>query len=133
MLRELVSRAAFAPTALGSFLINDNLDSYLQTWAEREKILKNVFGFSVSGSKVGQEFQLLVEVRNALMHGNGSFTSQQSKNFTSILALKKQLARTLSVQVQGQELILEGLNRVRVCDAASNYLVEADLKCMSGQ
>ncbi|MCZ4141583.1 hypothetical protein BZG17_27625, partial [Escherichia coli] len=27
MIRELVSRAKFAPTALGSFLIKDNLDS----------------------------------------------------------------------------------------------------------
>lgn len=130
MIRELVSRAKFAPTVLGSFLIKDNLDSYFQSWSEREKILKDVFGFSVSGSKIGQDFQILVEVRNALMHGNGSFTSQQSKNLASVLSLKKKLGGDLSVEVQGQKLILDGLNRVKVCDAASNYLVTADLKCM---
>ena len=133
MIRELVSRAKFAPTALGSFLIKDNLDSYFQSWKEREKILKDVFGFSVSGSKIGQDFQLLVDVRNALMHGNGSFTSQQSQSLTAVLTLKKKLGVDLSVEVQGQKLLLDGLNRIKVCDAASKYLVEADLKCMGSQ
>ena len=127
MLRELVRSSPFASTPVGSFLIKDKLDSYLQTWSERERILTNIFGFNVSGSTVGQNFQLLLEVRNALMHGNGSLTLQQSKKFGSLLDLKKRLSKELSIEVQGKVLLLDDLDRNKLCTAASSYLVEADL------
>lgn len=126
MLRELVSSSRFASTPVGSFLIKDKLDSYLQTWSERERILATMFGFNVSGSTVGQRFQLLLEVRNALMHGNGSLTLQQSKKFGTLLDLRKRLSKELCIEVQGKVLILDDLDRNKLCTAASSYLVEVD-------
>lgn len=123
MLREVVNKTEFASTTLGSFLIKDNIDSYFRTWPERQKILKSASGLDMNGSTTGQEFTCLLDVRNSLMHGNGSLTSQQTKNSTS---LKRNLTATLAVQFHGQKLILDRLDRQKVCDAACNYLALAD-------
>lgn len=128
MIRDLVSKAEFAETPLGAFLISNNLDSYFQTWKERQKILRATLDFDGNGGKVGQQFQLLLEVRNSLMHGNGAFTRQQSKSFQKVRALEKSLFEAFSIETQGQLLILENINRTKVCEVAGDYLIAVDEK-----
>lgn len=118
-----VNRYSHRQNEIGTFFIERHLSEYLMSWSNRFTLLSELFDVSNSGEVVGQNFRKLLEVRNALMHGNGSMTSVQTGNFGKCTSLMRDLNSLFGVEFRGRELILDSVDRGRVFDVSSRYLM----------
>lgn len=93
----------------GMYLSSLHSASDLEVWSARFKILTNGFGLDLKPQVAVQEFQLLVEVRNSLVHGNMELTRRQIQNLDKGLSLRRDMERVLDVAIQGRKLDLRNL------------------------
>lgn len=103
------SLAASSPvndSQFGRQLLARAADSFHQTWPDRNSWLNAGFGVSIAGERAGQEFDLLVEVRNALVHGQGSLTDRQTRRTSEAIALQRRIESVLKAQVAGRRILL---------------------------
>lgn len=126
MLIDMVQQPGHRFTEVSTYFIDQHLDEYLKTWKAREKFLKDVFHVSLSGESVGQKFTALLDVRNALMHGNGFLTKFQIKNPRTALGDMDNISRFFDIVFCGKELVLERVSRQKICDVSVNYLLRVD-------
>jgi hypothetical protein len=96
-------------------------DEIFKTWDSRLKWLDNGFAVTIAGDRPIQEYRTLVELRNAVVHGQGHLTEYQSRNFQKLLALKQGMSRLLGVQFHGHEVLLPpyiGHKVIQICRSA---------------
>jgi hypothetical protein len=106
LLRALIAASGVDHTAFGAALLAEAGDGFHNSWKSRYGWLHRAFGVRVAGSKERQEFDCLVELRNALAHGGGGLSSRQQSNLVSMVGLEAQLEATLHVQAHGGQLRL---------------------------
>lgn len=126
MIRDAALNSNMKKCRIGEFFIEEKLSSYFQTWAARESFLTGVFDCNLSGITIGQNFKLLVEIRNSLVHGNGSLTALQTKSLQSLIKIRGNLEKVFDLQVDGTRLMLDSLDRRKVSDVACEYLIFID-------
>jgi len=73
-------------------------DAIYRSWDERFKWLARGFGVDLEGTTPQQEFLTLVDLRNALIHGQGKFTQRQTRDLAAVIELEHRLARVLDVE-----------------------------------
>lgn len=126
LIERHVSDSEVARSAFGRKLLSESSNSFGQSWTQRNMWLSDGFGIRLAGAAIGQNMMVVVEVRNALMHGLGSLTDRQVKNSTSAIALQGQIRRVLNSQVHGRRVIL-GQNAGAIATAvARTYVLELD-------
>lgn len=106
LLRALIAASGVDGTAFGAALLAEAGDGLHNSWKNRYGWLQRAFGITVAGSKERQEFDCLVELRNALAHGGGGLSPRQQSNLASMVSLEAQLEATLHVQARGGRLRL---------------------------
>ncbi|WP_157129299.1 hypothetical protein [Nocardia amamiensis] len=74
------------------------------SWPGRIGWLSRGFSVQIQGTATYQRFTYLVEVRNAIIHGDGQFTDKQQKNFNALIELKKTLSKELDIECRGIRL-----------------------------
>jgi hypothetical protein len=126
IIRDLVTVATADQSAVSSFLLVEHFESYFRTWDSREQLLKGMFSITTKGTPLRDSFRVLVEARNALMHGNGYLTALQTKSLSSLMTTKADMARVLGIQFHGRRLILSQVSTERLGTIACNYLYFID-------
>jgi len=106
LLRALIAESGIGETAFGGALLAETRDGFHNSWKNRYGWLDRGFGISITGSKERQEFDVMVELRNALAHGDGSLSARQRANLLSMVTLESKLETTLCVQARGGGLRL---------------------------
>ncbi|MUN64460.1 hypothetical protein GMA12_15140 [Kocuria sediminis] len=122
----LVDESGIKSTRLGRRLIQDSAESYHQTWDGRYGILRDAFGVQLAGNREAQRLNVVVDVRNAIVHGEGQLTSRQTKKLTNVLSMRRQINEVLESEVQGKKIVLSptaGRCAIRV---ASDYALAFD-------
>lgn len=108
---------------IGKFLFDHYGAEYTRTWDNRVKIMDKAFSFNVKSTVEHREFQLLVDLRNALMHGAGRFTNQQVANWTKHLQRQKDLKSRIPIQIEGDHFYFMDNSSERIRDIAVDYLL----------
>ncbi len=131
MLNSLISISDIEANRFASSLYQHGHDDIFKTWDSRLKWLDNGFGVAIAGDSSIQDFRTLVEVRNAIVHGQGHLTEIQQKNIQKLLDLKRRLTRLLDVQFSGHKVLLPaaiGPRIFRICRSAVVCLDTSVLK-----
>ena len=82
---------------LGSMLLTQVGNDYSKGWSSRNQYLR-AFSLPIAGTAEGQAMATVIDLRNAMAHGDGRITNFQASKLTSQLDLEKRLARQLGVQ-----------------------------------
>ncbi|WES64623.1 hypothetical protein P0L94_00805 [Microbacter sp. GSS18] len=97
-----------------------------QSWQSRRQWLKDGFGISIAGSQAAQEFDVLVELRNALTHGAGELTRLQRNRLSDQLALESKLVSVMKLGMRGNRLNLTAETSVAAVKIACSYVIALD-------
>lgn len=123
---RLVLGSPVSETPFGRKLLSESSSSFSQSWSQRNSWLKDGFGIRLSGVAIGQNLTVVVEVRNALMHGLGNLTDRQVKSPTAAIALQGQIREVLNSQVHGRKVILGSRAGTLATAVAREYVLALD-------
>ncbi|WP_101556975.1 MULTISPECIES: hypothetical protein [Brevibacterium] len=126
ILQEEIEESATGVSMISDYFVRKKLPDYFMTWSGRKELLRDLFRFNGFSNSVGQEFMLIVEIRNALVHGNGSLTELQCKDLKRMLNLKTGLSSKFSIGFSGRRLVLDSRICSEVCEACAKFLIEVD-------
>lgn len=96
-----------------------------QSWPERRRWL-STFDISLSGQSVSQDFELVVELRNAIAHGGGRITHLQRKSLTKHLSLLADFERKLGAHADGDQVMCTVATVQKAIKIASRYIRALD-------
>jgi hypothetical protein len=106
VLESLVEMSDIRASRFGSALLDENADDIYKSWDSRLRWFNRGFGVVVAGELVMQNYLSLVDLRNALVHGQGELTSLQQRHFVKLLSLKDRLRRALGVDFRGPAIVM---------------------------
>ncbi|WP_371795619.1 hypothetical protein [Streptomyces sp. NBC_01718] len=101
-------------------------DSIYRTWESRRKWLTSAFDISIAGDRPWQEFEAVVALRNALVHGDGRLTDLQISKPKDLFALTEKLTRVLGVKMDGREVHLPPEVALKSAIISKEYLLHFD-------
>lgn len=122
----LVVESGVASTQLGENLIREYNDSFHQSWSARNGILKKGFGIQSASMPTWNDMELVIEVRNAVVHGNGGLTAKQIKDSASLITMRKRILKILHSDVQGRTVRLSDNAGVLSVAIAIKYVLALD-------
>lgn len=125
-LRRLFILSGALDSELSSHLYREVQDSIHRTWESRYRWLSQAFDIVIRGSKYEQDFSLLVELRNSVVHGNGGMTDFQVAKVPQMIAIRTGLQRCLGLETQGRKFLLDRhiiMPAARIC---RDYIQEFD-------
>lgn len=97
-----------------------------QNWNTRREWLRDAFHIDVGKTAEAQDFFLLVELRNALVHGGDGLTRSQRRRLRGQLALERDLRKRLNAFVDGQRTILTDATARAAVQVGSRYVRALD-------
>lgn len=126
LIDELVALSGLSDSRLGSSLLKASAPSFHQSWQKRHELLSSGFGISVRGRASWRDLDVVVQVRNALMHGQGFLTDMQVRNAATALKLSRRVEEVLGSQIQAREILLGEDAGERAVEVAAAYIIELD-------
>ncbi|MFH8756241.1 hypothetical protein [Streptomyces atroolivaceus] len=118
----LVVASGISSIPVGGHFLSRYAEEMSRTWDARYEWLADGFGIKIKGEKFQQEFQALVECRNAVVHGSGHLTRRQRSNFGKFIQLRKQLESVLGVRVHGTEIVFSTNSAQNALRVASDFV-----------
>ena len=118
VLRSLIAASGVRQNKFSNSLYEFLHDDIFKNWDSRLNWLKNGFSVAIAGDRAIQDFRTVVDLRNAIVHGQGHLTEVQQKSLERLLDLKRNLTRLLNVQFSGHKILIPpdiGLKVVKVC------------------
>nr|WSY51779.1 hypothetical protein OG999_17690 [Streptomyces sp. NBC_00886] len=106
-LRHLFSASGVTENGLAKQMYTELQDSIYRTWDSRYKWLAQAFDVKVKGQRFEQDFGLLVELRNSIVHGGGHLTALQSAKVPQMIAIRSGLQRCLGLESHGRKFLLD--------------------------
>lgn len=128
---DKVIKSLFAADVAMSFALARVLhaeveDSIFRTWEARRKWLSSAFDINVSGERVSQEFDAVIDLRNSIVHGDGQLTDLQLSKLKDFFRLRDQYVRVLSAQVSGRFITLSSDVAVRAATVSRDFVLHFD-------
>ncbi len=103
MLARLIVLSGVQENDLGNAMLDHLEQDMNKSWQSRGAWLKDGFGVEYMGAKAYQEFDMLVELRNAVVHGDGAASDQQErKGIAALQRLRSAFAKLLDVDFRGR-------------------------------
>jgi len=100
----VLERRKSSSTALELLLLRKFGGDFRRTWPDRVQFLEKGVGLGDVPSKLRQNLFLVIDARNAVVHGRGELTPNQLGNESKALILRRELARKLNVRSSGTRL-----------------------------
>lgn len=125
-LRYLFSASGVTENRLGKQLYTELQDSIYRTWDSRYKWLAQAFDIKVKGQRFEQDFSLLVELRNSIVHGGGYLTTPQAAKVPQMIAIRSGLQRCLGLESHGRKFLLDDKIIVPAARICRNYIRSFD-------
>ncbi|MFE6735980.1 hypothetical protein [Microbacterium sp. NPDC057650] len=126
LLNELTSRYLKGTSDFEISVADMVSTQFRQSWPERRKWLSNSFGISLAGTAIEQDFQLVIDLRNAIAHGGGRMTFNQRKDLSKQLALQDSLMRRLGTDCDGDRIVCTATTITSAIHITSQYIRELD-------
>ena len=99
-----------------------------QDWNSRREWLRGSFHIDISEDAASQEFFLLVDLRNALSHGDEGLTRAQRRTITDQLFLEGKLRTKLHALVDGRRIVLSNETGAAAIRVGSRYIFALDAR-----
>ncbi|MCC3267581.1 hypothetical protein [Arthrobacter gengyunqii] len=129
----LIEETNVGTSRFGRRLLSKGADSFHQSWDERNGWLSSGFGIEMAGAREGQRLKTVIAVRNAIIHGDGHFTTRQIKTVSSAIALRKGVREVLDSEVHGRRIILSPSSGRMAIGVAREYVLALDLAVTRNQ
>jgi hypothetical protein len=126
LINALIASSRVSDSKFASALLDDNYEEIFKTWDSRLKWLDKGFGIGIAGDRPVQDYRTLVDLRNAVVHGQGHLTLFQQRNFAKFLALKQSLARLFDVNFMGTAVIFTDALHFKVIEACRLVVAHLD-------
>lgn len=126
VLAQLTSLSHVDDHQLGRAMLSRLQQEMNKSWASRADWFKDGFSVEYKGRKAAQYFDTLVELRNAVVHGDGAASEQQAaKGAASLSTMRRLFADRLNVEFRGQ---VEFAPTSAVCamDIARQFVADFD-------
>lgn len=125
-IRQLFSLSGVLESELSRHLYSEVQDSIYRTWDSRYRWLSQAFDIKVKGTRYEQDFGLLVELRNSIVHGNGSLTSLQVSKVPQMIAIRTGLKRCLGLEAEGRKFLLNAGIAKPAAKICRDYIIGFD-------
>lgn len=103
MLARLIVLSGVQANDLGNAMLLHLEQDMNKSWQSRGVWLKDGFGVEYMGARAYQEFDVLIELRNAVVHGDGAASDQQErKGIATLQRLRSSFAKLLDVDFRGK-------------------------------
>jgi hypothetical protein len=97
-LTQLVRASRIESSAFGAALLNELEPTMTRTWRDRGHWLKLGFSVEYRGNKPYQDFEVLVDLRNTIVHGDGQLSDLQARSaIKDLVKMRAQFADRLEV------------------------------------
>lgn len=126
ILRGLIEGTPYRTHRFLEVLYAEMEDRIFQSWGERFRWLRQGFAVSLDGSAQLQNLDVLIQLRNACVHGNGSLTERQSRDVVALIALERDLQRLLDVAVVRRRLHFAPTTAAKAVDVARSFVLAFD-------
>lgn len=126
-IQQLLDRSDARNSQLGAFLIDRSTASFRQTWSARHELLRDAFGIVVEPQALVQQLSLIVDVRNALAHGDGSLTPVQTTSWLKANELRRNLERRLHVSVEGRIITITSESVQTAVEMLIDYVIGLEM------
>ncbi|WP_147339641.1 hypothetical protein [Actinomadura spongiicola] len=114
-------------TAIGATFYSEVAGDIDRSWKNRFSWLKRGFGIELSGDRQTQKFLTVVDARNAVVHGAGSLTGQQTRDIRKMIQIRKQIGDILEVEFIGNQLKAGGHTRDIAIAICCEFVVHLDM------
>lgn len=111
---------------LGNYLVDQYESDFSRNWKSRQSVLRDGFGVFVESERVAQDLKIVVDVRNALMHGDGKLTDLQSAKWRTVVTLRRDMARRLDIELQGRRLVIGEGSAKKACSILIEYVLQLE-------
>ena len=108
------------------YLVDQAGGALRETWPKRREVLKHGFGVECTQG-AQQRMDLVIDVRNALAHGDGALTDRQLATWGRAFDLRGRLVRELGVDLHGRKLTVDRSALAKSLSAVREYLIELDV------
>lgn len=126
MLGRLVNMSSVGSDRFGSELLRTLGDQMSANWSNRHDWLKRGFGVSYKGTSAAEQFDILVQLRNAVVHGDGYWSpSQSTDSVQTRIKLRKAFLNTLDVAMRDYAAFGRK-SRERATDIAREFVAHFD-------
>jgi hypothetical protein len=102
VLEELLLMSEVSHTRTGSILLEEARDKLDATWESRADTLKNHFDVEYKGTGPYQDLLIVVNARNAVVHGDGHLTRRQLRNVNQLQKLRSDFRKKLTASIRGR-------------------------------
>lgn len=126
ILRRLVSSSGYEVHHFFEGMYKKLEDSIYQSWPERFHWLKVGFGVSISGSTAAQEMQVVIDLRNAVVHGGQWLTERQSRDVGDLIDLERRAFETLGVRTERRRLFFAPDTTGRAVGVCRRFVLALD-------
>ncbi|MCM3849582.1 hypothetical protein ND486_25635 [Pseudonocardia sp. DR1-2] len=126
VLALLIARAGRNHGTFERLLIKHVGDDFYSSWDSRLKWLSHGFDLLNPGSRVVQDLRVMVELRNAIVHGDGSLSSFQTRQLAKQLTLERQLYERLEVTIEARAYYLSGRTVAQAKGISVSFVEELD-------
>lgn len=126
MIDSLVEAHPHAQSGFGSFMLGRVRSDLHLNWRSRTQALGKGFGVSPGVQQTSQRFDYLVDLRNAIAHGDGGLTAFQIARTSAGIELRRNIEKTFEIVVAGRKLKLNQRAGDIGVSIACEYLLAMD-------
>lgn len=125
-LRALVDSDRGDRRKFESALVAKAEENMYMSWPSMFEWLSSGFDIQVQGSGAAQAFESCIDVRNAIIHGDGKLTELQSRNFGASVATRGDATKRLGVHFIGNRVVMGDSTREKALLAARDFVFYFD-------
>ena len=126
VLHRLIERTDYRRQPFLAAMYADLELSIFQSWRDRFRWLANGFGISIAGTAEAQQLQVLIELRNAVVHGGGRLTERQTRDVNELITLEHSARRVFHVDVDRSRLIPSEKTRDATVSVGREFVIAFD-------
>lgn len=126
LLAQLIDLSSVRANVAGNAMYEHLREEMYRSWPNKLDWFKKAMQLPLAGDRPFQEFEVVIDLRNALVHGDGLLTPIQVRSLPKLVLLRKQLAKLLNVDCVGKRVHLSSDTPTRALAIARAFLVRCD-------
>lgn len=131
VLEALVEDARAGSSSFSEATFKRIEDGMYSSWRSMHEWLKDGFGLQIAGRATTERLGDLVDLRNAIVHGNHRLSRNQTKTTIAAIKTSRKLARALDVQFDGISIIFGKETRTQALSIVRAFILDFDATVVS--
>ncbi|MGR0220874.1 hypothetical protein [Agromyces sp. ZXT2-6] len=111
--------------AFGAALVSAHRREMHDSWPHRHDWLAKGFGLAIGATPEGNRLLSLVDLRNALVHGNGVLTERQTLDWRSLAKIRS-MEQVVKCRTNGRRVFVDETTVTTSVQIGRNYILTLD-------